>query len=190
MRMSSEMFDSGYAGWLMRSYGDYPGSDLGGSYTVLFHVMHDVQFHAVLEADQAMESYGRHLRVRYAESLGCDIDGADLSYPASFLETVCAMATMMEDRLMYDPSKETGAYIWFWEMLDNAWLSHCNDQWFEEGHNLSGYVQKRIDDIILRRYDSFGNGSLFYTQHHDIGLDYPNMSLWEQMNYYAMHHPV
>ena len=111
------------------------------------------------------------------EPLGC------LEWPASFLEVMVALAFRIEDQLMYDPYKETGAWKWFWEWMHNAELDKHTDSEMLNGGSLSFMMTSaRVNAIMDRRYSYSGEGGFFPLT--DPGCDQRNEEMWFQANSY------
>lgn len=152
-------------------------------YTRLFDIMYDTEFVWKLPMDKNRESDGRHLRVLYEDLSHMELTDSDLAYPCSFLEMLVALAESMES-IVYEPTAETDSTTWFWMMLDNIGLAGCDDKWFDETVNPTGFVINRIDDVMLRRYSFDGDGGIFPLRNPEH--DQRDVQLWYQMNSYIL----
>ena len=158
----------------------------GRRHQMLFETLHDVKFQWCPDVpmDAARETDGRYLRRLFEDESGIRMPEEALSYPASFLEVVVALADSMEDSVMYSPGSESDSSRWFWMMLDNMGIGDCDDEWFAETFDAKMYVLQRVDDVMLRRYSFDGHGGLFplCESRKDMRL----VDLWYQMNAYVI----
>ncbi len=158
----------------------------GRDYQMLFKTLHDIKFQWCPDVpmDAARETDGRYLRRLFEDVSNLEMPPEALSYPASFLEVVVALADSMEDSVMYEPGTKSDSSRWFWLMLDNMGIGDCDDEWFGEAFEPSLYVRQRVDDVMLRRYSSSGHGGLFPLD--DPRKDMRFVDLWYQMNAYVI----
>lgn len=158
----------------------------GKRHKMLFETLHDIMFRWVPEVDMdaARETDGRYLRRLFEDASGLEMPPEALTYPASFLEVLVALADSMEDSVMYDPGSDSDSSKWFWMMLDNMGIKDCDDRWFDETYDAHLYVRRRVDDVMLRRYSYNGHGGLFPLN--DARKDMRTVDLWYQMNAYVI----
>lgn len=175
--MDEERFNEAYLQWL------FDRMEMQG-YQELFDIMHSIRFRWVVPMDENRESDGRHMRRLFEDESGMEMPAGAIDYPASFMEVVAGLAETMEDTLLYRPGSDYNSATWFWMMLDNAFLSPCDDIWFKETRDAKRWVTKRIDDIMLRRYDRDGGGGFFPLK--NPREDQRKVQLWYQMNAYVM----
>lgn len=161
-----------YRSWLFDSF-DFHG------YTKLFDILYGTEFVWTLPMDANRESDGRHLRVTYEAISGTYMTLEELDAPCSFLEMLVALA-----QALYEVIYVSDIKTWVWVFLDNIGVSECDDVWFDESINPSAYVKTRIDDVMLRRYRSDGDGGIFPLTHTD--RDQRGVELWYQLNEYIM----
>lgn len=175
-----EQFAVEYKRWMVRRMGAH-------DHQQLFEILHDIPFvwMADVPLDENREADGRRLRAIFEEDSGLGLPLEWEDWPASFLEVVVAMAETFEDTIMHSPGSDTDSSTWFWMMMENMGIAHCDDAWFRK-NQLDGeaFVRGRVDDILLRRYSRSGKGGLFPLKRPH--LDQRKTELWYQMNAYAL----
>ena len=174
-----ESFGTAYIDWIVERM-------RGEHHHLLFEQLHDIAFKWMPDVpmDENRESDGRRLRIIFEANSGVALPREGEGWPASFLEVLAALAETMEDSIMHSPESGTDSSTWFWLMMDNMGLAQCDDIWMGKHGNACSYVQNRVDDVMLRRYDSDGSGGLFPLQ--KPRLDQRKVQLWYQMNAYIL----
>ena len=177
--LAAEDFSNAYKDWMVQRMGAH-------DHLILFEILHDTEFKWMpnVPMDENRESDGRRLRAIFEEYSGMSMPEAAETYPASFLEVLIALAETMEDSIMHIPGDGTDSSTWFWMMLENMGIAHCDDIWMSSRSNAVSYVKGRVDDVLLRRYDQSGNGGLFPLEM--ARLDQRKVQLWYQMNSYIL----
>lgn len=174
-----ENFKNAYVNWIEREM-------RAQDYHILFDFLYDTEFtwdRAVVPMDSNREADGRYLRRRFSNETGLREPLGCVEWPASFLEVMVALAFRIEEQLMYDPLKETGAHIWFWEWMHNAELDVHTDQEMLEGSTMSYMMTTaRVNAIMGRKYSYSGAGGFFPLK--DPGCDQRGEEMWFQANSY------
>ena len=173
-----EDFYSAYRNWMVEGMRAY-------DYTILFDILHDIEFEWVLPEDANRASEGIYLRAQFEYEDHMRLpDGWD-SYPCSFLEFLIALAECMENDIMYDPDSGSEPSIWFWMMMRNCGLSKFTDGYLLRHGGVAGKeVERIVDKIMFRRFDRNGNGGLFPME--SSRKDQRFVEFWYQMNDYVL----
>ena len=138
-------------------------------YFSLLGVLDSREFYYTLANDRDRARDALALR----ESLNSDRKGKP-----TVLETMIAMAKRCEDDVVGGGERIDRTAEWFWEMVDNMGLSDQNDD------NFNGIiVNKRITNMLDRKYDRHGKYGLFYVKFPP--KDLRDVSLWYQMNWHV-----
>lgn len=174
-----EEFSVAYHCWLVRRM-------RAENHLILFDILGDVQFRwePDVPMDKNRESDGRNLRMLFEDETGNRVPDIMVEWPASFLETVVALAESMEDNIMYSPDSDTDSSTWFWEMLNNIELAQCDDDWFIAHPDGADYVMERVRTVMERTYSKTGEGGFFPLTRPDA--DQRGVQLWYQMNAYIL----
>ena len=181
----TEDFANAYRNWMLESMH-------AERYSILFDILHDTEFtwSERVPRDADREADGRYLRLRFVNGSDSDImedwlEVMDVTWPASFLEFLIALAYSIDDKIMYDPERPDQASLWFWEMLDNVGLARYDDvTMFHEGMLAWAIVTETVDRILQRRYEYDGGGGLFPLR--SPKMDQRNVEIWYQANAYMI----
>lgn len=130
--------------------------------------------------DENRESDGTFQRQLFAEdSEWNEADVLDiLAGPCSVLEMLVALATRIEQDVMYDSEDGDRTGKWFQLMLKNAELTVMDDSDYHQT-----YVDHVLERIMSRCYSRNSKGSLFPVKH-THGKDWRTIELWMQMQLY------
>lgn len=139
-----------------------------GNHCRLIRYLYEHPYRWQFVLDENRSAGGLNLRRTYAYEHGVDPQDVGIG-PCSVLEMLIALADHMTEILTMD------IYDWFWDMLDNLGLSQFTDANFDERG--VGYI---LDAWLDRRYDQYGNGSLFPLK--GYSGDARNLDTWGQMN--------
>lgn len=175
-----DSFNRRYLKWIVSMVG-------GEHHLLLFKQLHNIIFRwdPDVPMDENREYDGRRIRREFEDETGYPIPTAAQDWPASFLEVLVSLSVTMEKNIMHAPGNGDGTAAWFWMIMANAMLSHCDDDWMRKnGQNAEYYVASRVDDILLRRYAPNGDGGLFPLE--KPKEDQRNVELWYQMNAYVL----
>lgn len=174
-----EEFSVAYHSWIIKKM-------RAENHLILFDILGDVQFRwePAVPMDKNRESDGRNLRNVFEYETGNMVPEIMDKWPASFLETVVAMAESMESNIMYSPGTDTDSSTWFWMMLSNIGIAQCDDDWFVSRNDGIDYVMEKVNKVLNRTYSRSGEGGFF-------PLDRPEsdqrcVQLWYQMNAYIL----
>ena len=85
-----------------------------------------------------------------------------------------AMAIRCESDIMQEKSQGDRTGNWFWTMLINLGLDGMDDENYDYI-----LVTNTIARFMERRYDRYGNGSIFFV--HNRREDMRKVELWDQM---------
>ena len=172
-----ENFANAYRNWLCVTMH-------GESYRILFDILYDTEYTWILPEDEHRAASGRYLRERFESETGLRCEEEWTEWPCSFLEMMVGLAYAMES-ILYDPARADGAYIWFWEMMENVGLAELTDDVMLGGaQNRWRYVDSVCRQVCQRTYDSQGHGGLFPMRH--PSEDQRNVELWFQMQAYTI----
>ena len=157
------------------------------SYFTLAAVLHGIKFDPgdAFETDKNRAQDGLELRVEFMDRYGAQ--GSALNRgPCSMLEFLIGLAKRMSF-VMCDGEDDIGAKTghYFWKLIRNLRLLKFDDEHFDE---LNGdfFVQEAVDRVLLRTYDSNGDGGLF-PLHGDYG-DQKCAEIWYQMQFWLSEH--
>ena len=149
------------------------------SYRKLLAVLHSREFYFILPMDENRASDGINLRDEFADYLREHTNkwfddytvNEYLNGPCSVLEMMVALALRVEDEI-------TGNGVqWFWLMIDNIGLNDMLDGAFDRFK-----VERAVNTLLDRSYDSDGRGGLFIVKHHSE--DMRDVEIWYQMQWY------
>lgn len=167
-----------YHDWLCDLVSD--GFDFKNNYSMLLKALDSKSFTYIHPMDSNRYADGVDMRYRFGDeynipdSVICEeLDIRD----CSVLEMMVALSVRCEEAIMHDPDKGDTTHIWFQTMLKNLGIICFTDSSFD-AHR----VDYAIDRFLDRRYDSHGDGGLFYVQ--DPPDDMRNIDIWYQMCHY------
>lgn len=120
---------------------------------------------------------GTDQRQRFAEDNDWNVDEVldILAGPCSVLEMLVALATRIEQDIMYDSEDGDRTGVWFKMLLNTAELMSMTDTEYHQT-----YVDHTLERIMARRYKRNSKGSLFPVKN-THGKDWRNIELWMQM---------
>lgn len=148
------------------------------NYNLLFKHLHQREFiFPDMPMDYAREVDGKSERYYFSLSKPYVYDDVKeaLAGPCSILEMMVAFCKRIEQlKKMWSKGDRTGE--WFWNMLVNMRIANMNDDRYDPE-----YVNERLDIMIYREYDYFGDGGLFYAK--NPPKDMRETNLWYQMQY-------
>lgn len=139
-----------------------------GTYRYLLEKLYDTPFRWSVDMDRNRAIDGLALR---DQIMG---HASIMDEPCNVLEMMIALARRCESDIMQDDNCGDRTADWFWLMIDNLGLSSMTDKNYNED-----LVAQILSDFLDRRYDSKGNGSIFYVRgpHKDLR----KVELWYQM---------
>ena len=174
-----DRFSSAYFDWIC----DW--MDPEGRYSALLKRLYELEYTWILPEDGNRAENGCNLRVRFEETSGmeCRADYVE-DWPCSILEML-ALATRIDDLIMYDFSAGDRTADWFWEMIENMGLYTCTDsEWKHAPRQVSEYVNERVDIFLNRKYGPDGTGGSIFPVPGLRDLDFRNEEIWLQMYRY------
>lgn len=183
--MLTDLFNREYFEWLCNLVDGF------GTYYFLMKRLYSKPFYWSVHNDDNREADGMGLRRRYNEEHGYlewstqivngEVVNADLDAPCSVLEMMIALSLRCERDIMNDPSKGDRSAIWFWLMIQNLGLIELTDDKFDE--NFNEYIDNKIDILLERSYDRYGNGGLFPVKKEPNRYlrDQRKVEIWYQM---------
>lgn len=189
-----DVIDS-YFHWLCEAVGveDDPG---GLPYYTLLYIFHDTPFWWSIDKDGNRAADGKGLRAEFANTYPKAEAEVLMSYldgQCSVLEMLVALAMKIEG-IMYDYHIGDRTQKWFWEMVDNLGLMGFTD-YYMRNESSERDVRACLDVLLGRKYDDFGNGSLFpmgelWRKMHKNGeklhKNRRKIEIWDQMQEYLI----
>lgn len=150
----------------------------GWDYSRLLSLLHSIEFTYTNPLDENRYRDGLELKSRYLYENGYDHSYINLlGTKCSVLEMMVALAVRCETTIMSDYTYGDRTSLWFNCMLDGMRLCNSTDTMFDED-----YCRRRIDIMLNRLYDEYGDGGLFYVRFPDY--DMRRVEIWCQMNWY------
>lgn len=151
------------------------------TYRTLIRYLAEEPFRYTIPMDGNRAEDGINLRYRFGREVGYH-DATIAKYldifQCSVLEMMIALALRIEDQIMDDPDLGNRAGQWFWEMIVNLGLGHCNDAHFNKD-----IFYEAMDRLMDRTYKRNGEGGLFKI-HDDRTKDMRSTEIWYQMCWY------
>lgn len=175
------MNDKGYLCWLMNQ-AQLVAEGMDG-YLLLCEILHRTSFLSYISMDENRGEEGMELREEWADTDGGDADElTDVTpYSATMLEILVILGRRMAFE-MADSQWEADTGKWVMELLENAGLDIFTNLRLEDDPNGEALVQRKLYDIIHRRYDRNGRGSFFPL--HQAEYNQRDSELLIQMNNY------
>lgn len=173
-----------YFHWLCGKVGILTGPDF--THNTLLYIFYETPFYWTIRNDENRALDGKYLRNEFsdlyssadAEEVRLYLDGR-----CSVLEMLVALTEKFED-MVYDYELGDRTNERFWELIDNLGLSYFDDNRLRHGE-YERAAKAIIMDMMERKYDQMGHGSLFPTNNRECE-DRRNMEIWDQMNYYIL----
>lgn len=153
-----------YFRWLLNYLGDC------SNYTKLLKHLYLIDYVCTIPLDKNRAEDGINLRSTFCNNY------IFKNSNCSMLELLIGIAIRIENDFMATEYCDRTSK-WFWSMIESLGLNlYTNDNYSEE----------KVDQIIFRflnhQYLPNGRGSLFYVPRN--GVDFRNLQLWDQMNYW------
>lgn len=162
----------------------------GHGYVTLCHILHEMEFYWVLNHDENRAEDGIMLRGDWYNMVldeGQDwfsdvtdgyIRGWIEHEPCTVLEMMVALASRIENTVMYNSDDPNRTADWFDQMLINLGLDDFTDDWItlDSRDEIISRVQVALD----RQYDFRGNGGFWPLRH--SRKDQRKVEIWYQMN--------
>lgn len=166
-----------YFNWLLNILGDY-----GRNYSILCNILHEIEFYWTVNNDDNRENDGKNLREMFEKTMSIaeiDIIPDALCGPCSVLEMMIALSSRIEADITYDPDEPDRTVMWFKTMVSNLGLDDCCDENFNFDNHLEDKIYKKINKMLDRKYDFYGNGGLWPLKFTKI--DQRKVEIWYQM---------
>jgi hypothetical protein len=143
----------------------------GKSYSGLFEVMHNTEFHWTIPNDDNRVQDGKDLRYYFIDGRKgrIDLDGATL------LEILVSLSQKVAFTAGGVPKR------WAWKLLKNLRLTEKSDPLTE--HDLER-INDVLDALVWRTYQPNGRGGFFPLNHPE--QDQTKVEIWYQMNAYVI----
>lgn len=155
-----------------------------GRYKKLIAQLQETTFTWIVPNDKHRASDGMSFRynfVDYMDELGKYVTEDDVDdriiHPCTVLEMMMALASRIENQLMWDPDLGDRSPLWFFQMLETSGLSYYTDTKYSKHE-----VSLILDDVLNRRYKEDGDGGFFYVENPD--KDLREVELWWQCNWH------
>lgn len=171
----SEPLDESYLNWLYSQVAQTRTRNPSGTYWNLLRMMYKTEFVWLVPNDDNRIEDGRDLRMEFLRERHIhDADPDWHQMPCSFLELLVGLSR----RLSFEGGNTPD--WWFWKMVQNIHLFRYTD-----AHPLpTEDVQRRLDAVVWRTYDSNGLGGLFPLD--NPSQDQTEVELWYQLNAYLL----
>lgn len=174
--MSDNPFlESVYAFWLQMHF----GHDKIARYSLMFSLLHSLDFFWVVGNDENRIADGRALRIEYQNAASDHSFATDHQlnfYPVSFLEVVVGIAKRM-------------AFLTASSVQECAWqrLTVLGLHNYPDAVDTRKFYEIRdiVEKVLWRRYLPTGNGGFFpLRMYHE--KDQTTVEIWDQMNAYII----
>ena len=150
------------------------------SYRKLLYFLHDVEFTYMYDRDENRAIDGIDFRYRFGDECGYS-DSIIQTYldtrPCSVLEMMVALALVVEEHIMDDPTFGNRTGQWFWNMIVSLGLGSMSDARFDRD-----YTEQVIIRFLNREYERNGKGGLFTIS--DDRRDMRTAEIWYQTMWY------
>lgn len=149
----------------------------GGEYSSLLSKLFKTEFVPIVDLDKN--------RMEDAMSVRYNIGADESNGPVNILEMLVTLAYIMERDLMYESEKGDRTVSWFWLMLQNAGLTHWdNNRASLYPAAFESEVSLWMNRFVNRDYGRKGElGGIFPIK--EIRKDIRKVDLWTQMNWYV-----
>ena len=147
-------------------------------YGKLLNDLHQIEFYSLVPHDDNRAEDGKQIRERFMDEEGLHaLSQSDLGEC-----TVLEMLIGLSFRLEFETAQscwEKTPDEWFWILIDNLDLTHCND-----GRYSLAEVTKNVLNFLSRHYNSNGDGGLFPLN--TSKRDQRRVEIWYQMSDYIL----
>jgi hypothetical protein len=144
----------------------------GNSYKELFEYLYSKEFTWTIAMDRNRALDGIALRDTYG------YPGDPLDEPCSVLEMLIALASRIENQLMWNYEEGDRTSQWFWTMLTNLGLNALDDEHFD-----ISIAEQIVDRFLNREYDYNGEGGGLFVLNKPPA-DMRAVEIWFQVNWY------
>ena len=170
-----------YFEWLYSRIGVVSDRNPKHSHWLLAEHLHNKEFTWFIPNDDSRALDGIFLREEFIAHIdGNIIDLAAISGPCSMFEMLIALASRISFSM--DSGEDDGTGGWFWELLRNIKIDHLSDEYY--GPFEHDEVERILDVVIDRTYDSNGVGSLFPLRNSRFDMRF--VEIWYQMSAYLL----
>jgi len=166
-----------YLTWL---YGVIFGHQIETQYWLLANTLFKIDYYWTIPNDDNRGEDGKQFRhdfsLGYFNALRSWWDG-----PCTVFEMITGVACRMED-ILENPVRRSNIGDWFILLISNLGLkSFTDDNWSSDKEH---EVHKKIDILLKRNYDRYGNGGLFPLEGSRVKNDQRKVEIWYQMMSY------
>lgn len=172
-----EKIDDLYFKWL---YSQIEKRDFSNLENFIFE-LHSYPFICRIPNDDNRVEEGIELRYKFADEKNIHLSEEFLSQTCTLLEMLIALADRM-DFILFDPSKGTRRWLWFWLFIDNLKLQKYTNDEKEDISQKKKFNKIVINKFIRRDYLANGTGGLFPLD--NPSSDQRNIEIWYQMAAY------
>lgn len=169
-----EPLDEQYLRWLYHQVASLRFKNPARTYWSLVKQLHCKPFVWLVPNDDNRVEDGRDLRYEFIKECDVEADEEWLSLECSMLEMLIGLSR----RLAFE--SKGSARDWFWEMIENMDLKQLNDFYYDS--EAPEQVDRAMDNVIWRTYNSDGSGGLFPLQNPEE--DQTDVELWYQLSSY------
>ena len=145
----------------------------GKSYSGLFEIMHNTEFHWTVPNDDNRLVDALDLRVQFLDGRAPILD----LYGATLLEVLVSLSQKTAFTAGGSPRK------WAWKLIKNLRLSSKSDPLTDED---VAKISNILDTLVWRTYQPDGRGGFFPLNHPEE--DQTKVEIWYQMNKYVIEH--
>ncbi len=144
--------------------------------------LHSYPFFCHVPNDDNRVEEGIELRHKFADEKKVKLSEDFLSGPCTLLEMLVALADRM-DFILFDPSKGSRSWLWFWLFIDNLKLrKYTNDDREEDISRKKNFNRVVLKKFLRRDYLANGTGGLFPLD--NPSSDQREIEIWYQMAAY------
>jgi len=174
-----EPLDELYLKWLYSQVGDPRIKNPRRTYWTVLRQLFHKEFVWLIPNDDNRAADGKELRYEFVNENNIqDVDLAWVHQGVSMLELLVGLSR----RLAFEA--EGKPRDWFWELMGNLGLRHCNDSGWEFKLSSAEEIDEKLDKVIYRTYSPSGHGGLFPLENSD--KDQRSVELWYQMSEYVL----
>lgn len=149
-------------------------------YSQLIQQLHRIEFYSLVPNDDNRAADGEELRVKFIDEAGGPQGSSSLpGGPCTMLEMLIGLAYRLEFELLGGRYERT-AGEWFWVLIDNLGLTHCDDDLYSDGQHINRMVEIAIRAVLERGYEPDGNRGLFPLKRPE--KDQRRVEIWYQMS--------